>query len=429
VAPPTDFRAAKDVVVAVAHQTAYGSAGSTGSAQQWQVLSCEIDPGFEYLGGVGGLRGTVGSYHPKDNNTKTAHRPKAKLTVLGSPKVAPFIWEYATHGQPTATLAGSDLSEAGDTGSDLSAWSFTGVRPGFNTSADWQLYVKLTDENPTAGSALVQVYSDSGRTALVASGSHANNGTVTLAEQNNSGLSGTVALAAPSANNLSSIVLTLTQVRPALSGVLTRFFTLWCDHGSGRALERVVDCAVEKVMRKSSQAGPVEYAIDLVGSTYTPGTGSGGTFTPALVAGDTEYYAHGTASYTSDTDSGNVAQHALEIEMGIENDLEVVLANSATATAIWKRGVKAYPITLKQKLTSEAQAILARGLSDTFETLAIVDAYSSRTATFTWDKAKSVEPAFPAFGADGWAEVTHKLMAVEESGSSPTVPLAIVLKL
>lgn len=425
----TDPRVAKDVVLAVNHQTAYGTAAATGTAQAWQVAAIEIDPGLEYLGGPGGLRGTSGSYHPKDTNTVAAYRPKAKLTVLASPKVAPFAWEHVLHGQPTATQAASDISEAGDTGSVLSALTLTGIRPGFNTAAGGLLYGKLTDESPGAGQALVQVYSDSGRTALVASGSGNNGTTVTLAEQNSSGLSGTIAIGTVSASNLSSIIWTVATVRPALAGVLARYFTLWCDHGSGRALERIVDCTIEKLTRKSSEAGVVTYELEIVGSTYTPNVGSGGTFTPALVTADREYYAHGVLDLHSDVDSGNVDQHVLSLEMGVENDLEVILANATNATAIVKRGVKAYPIKWRQRLSSEAQVVLARGLNDTFEAVTITDTYGARAAVFTWDKVKSIEPKFPAFGEDGWADVEHNMMAVEEAGSSPTAPLAVAIGL
>ena len=96
------------------------------------------------------------------------------------------IYEYAT-----------DATTRRDT--YLSLWRLTGYKRGVNSKADGTLYIDLTDENPGAGSALVEVYDYSGGT-LVASGSSTNNSTVTLAEQNNSGLSGTVYLGAPAAN-------------------------------------------------------------------------------------------------------------------------------------------------------------------------------------------------------------------------------------
>jgi hypothetical protein len=422
---PTAFRVLKDAVIAVAHQTAFGTPAQTTTVQKWQVVSSEIDPGFEYIHPAG----TTGSFRPKDTHQRVAKRPKASLEVLASPKVLPFIWEYALAGQPQATLANGDVTETGDSAGDLSAWVLNGVRPGFNTDSLNRIYAKLEDETPSAGQARVSLYSDAARTQLAAQGSAANGNTVTLAEQNQSGLSGTVALAAPAASNLAGIFLTVVQVRPQESGVLSRFLTMWRDHGPSTGLERLQDCAIEKLMRSSDEAGVVRYKLDIVAADYSFDTGAGGTFVPGLAIADKEYQVHGTMTFHSDVDGANLSQHALKLEMGIENDLEVVLANAATASAIYKRSVKAYPITCTQKLTAEAQAIAVRGLTDTWESIRIVDQYAARTATFLWDKVKSVEPAFPKTGEDGWDDVEHKFQAVEETAGSPAAPLTVTLML
>ena len=81
-----------------------------------------------------------------------------------------------------------------DDGGLTSAWSIVGAQRGINCSEGGQLFVKLTHNNPGGGSGLVQLYSDSARTQLVAQGSGVYATTVTLAAQNNSGLSGSVAL-------------------------------------------------------------------------------------------------------------------------------------------------------------------------------------------------------------------------------------------
>lgn len=422
---PNTLRINKDTVVAVAHQTAFATAGSSAAAQKWQATDVQIDPGYQYIH----PRGTTGSMHPKDTHTKVAEKPKASVEVLGTPKVLPFLWEYATGGQPIATLANSDLSESGDTGNDLSAWSFTGVRPGFNTSSDWKLYVKLTDESPGAGQALVQVYSDSGRTALVASGSANNSSTVTLAEQNSSGLSGTVALATPSSSNLTGIVLTLTQVRPQWEAPLSRFFTLWRDHGSSKGIEKLTGCAIEKLTRMSEELGVVKYRIEILAREYDFDSGSGGTFTPALASGDLEYQVHGTTVLTSDVDSGAVAQHALKAEVEVENDLEQVVANDVVVSAILKKGTKRFGVKWTQKLSDESQVVTGRGISDSYESVRIRDAYATRYATLLFDKVKTVEPQFPKTGEDGWDEQEHVMEAVEETASNPTSPLTVTLML
>lgn len=421
----TTPRILKNVVVALALQTAYGSAASTSNVLRAQASSTDFDPGFEYLD----ANGTTGSHWPKDTRPKTAHMPKVKLDLFGSPKLAAMLWALALGGGNAASSAASDLTEAGDTGSDLSAWVFSGVRPGFNTSSDWKLYVKLTDENPTAGSALVQVYSDSGRTALVASGSHANNGTVTLAEANNSGLSGTVALAAPSASNLSSIVLTLVSVRPQISSGVGAYFTVWRDHGSGKGLERVIDCAVAKFTRKSAEKGPVTYGLEVVGSTYSFDANAGGTLTAGLSDADKEYYLHGVYSLETDVDSGDVSQHAMSAEFELENDLDVVMANSATATAIYKKAVKSCRLSVRQKLTDEAQVIALRGLADTYESVRFVDTFGGRDCTVLFDKVKSLDPKLPNTTGDGWDEIEHRFQVFEETATSPTAPIVAVIEL
>lgn len=421
----TTPRILKNAIVAFAFQTAYGTAAATTTVLRLQADESQLDPGFEYIE----PRGTTGSHWPKDTITKSATRPKARFKLLASPKLAAFFLGLVLGGGNAASLAASDLTEAGDTGSDLSAWVLTGVRPGFNTSSDWKLYVKLTDESPGAGQALVQVYSDSARTALVASGSGANSTTVTLAEQNNSGLSGTVALATPAASNLASIVLTLVSVRPQVSASTGAYVTAWRDHGSGAGLERMIDCVVAKLTRASEEAGSVTYDIDLVGSTYLFDSGTGGTFTAGLATADKEYYLHGTAAWKSDVDSGNVTEHALRTTLEIENDIDVVLANSLTATAIYKRGVKMCRAQISQRLTSEAQAIVMRGLAMTYESIRLTDTYAGRDCDILADRALVREPKFSNTTGEAWGDVEHTFEIVEETATSPTAPLTIVVDL
>lgn len=406
----TNPRVAKDFVAAWNHQTDFTTAAATGTAQRIQVLSCEIDAGYEYVH----PRGSTGSYRPKDTHKKVAERPKATLEILASPKVLPFLWEYALGGQPQASSAASDITEANDGGNVVGTWVFNGIRPGFNTDSSFKLYVTVTDETPGAGQATVSVYKDSARTQKVAEGSGANSTTATLAEQNSSGLSGTVALAAPAATD-SDIELTIVSVRPQESGTLARYFTMWRDHGSGRALEKVHDCAVTKMTRESEQSGVVKYKLDIVGSTYTSSAAGGGVFDSALVAADKEYMTHAKFTMNSDVDSGNVAQHVIKADLVVENDIEVLLANAATASLIWKRGVKMYELTVTQRLSDEAQTIAERGVNDTFESVGISDAYASRISTFVLDKAKRVEPAYPDFGDEGFEDIEHKFMGFEET--------------
>lgn len=420
----TTPRILKNAVVAFAFQTAYGTAAGTTTVLRLQADESDLDPGFEYIE----PRGTTGSHWPKDTITKAATRPKARFKLLASPKLAAFFLGLALGGGNAASTAASDITEANDGGTALSTWVLAGVRPGFNTDSAWKIYVTLTDETPGAGEARVSLYSDAARTALVAQGSAANNNTVTLAEQNNSGLSGTVALAAPSATD-SDIELTLVSVRPQVSASTGAYITCWRDHGSGAGLERAIDCVVAKLTRSSEETGSVTYDVDLVGSTYLFDSGTGGTFTAGLATADKEYYLHGTAAWKSDVDSGNVTEHALRTTLEIENDIDVVLANSITPTAIYKRGVKMCRVQITQRLTSEAQAIVMRGLAMTFESIRLTDTYGARDCDILADRALVREPKFPNTTGEGWGDVENTFEIVEETATSPTAPLTIVVDL
>lgn len=79
---------------------------------------------------------------------------------------------------------------AGDTASQLSALSITGVTT--SNSNAFVLYWNLTNATSTR---TVQVYKDSAKTQLVLQGSRTGDGSITLAEENSSGLSGSVTVA------------------------------------------------------------------------------------------------------------------------------------------------------------------------------------------------------------------------------------------
>lgn len=84
--------------------------------------------------------------------------------------------------------------EENDINGFTSNWALSGVDIGTNTDEDALLYVRITDENPGAGQALVELYKATGGGAgdLVATGSANDGATVTLAAANSSGITGTV---------------------------------------------------------------------------------------------------------------------------------------------------------------------------------------------------------------------------------------------
>jgi len=68
-------------------------------------------------------------------------------------------------------------------------WLFRGLRKGWNTGANGQLWVELTD---TAGTRKVEIFKDSAKTLKVASGTKVGDGVLPFIEVGASGISGTV---------------------------------------------------------------------------------------------------------------------------------------------------------------------------------------------------------------------------------------------
>lgn len=415
----TNRRYLKDTTIAVNHQTAFGTAAATGTAIQFRASKSAVDPAYKYVD----VRGTSGSFHQKDTHWKTAEIPVASIEAPLTKKILAFFAEHAFHGQPTATQANSDLTIANDGGSAISVLVLNGVRPHFNTDSDWKIYAKVTDESPGAGEALVQLYSDSGLSSLIAQGSAANGASLALAEQNNSGLSGTMTLGTISAND-TDIVITIAQVRPQFAGAIARYFTFWRD--SGRELERVIDCTVARLARKSQELGPVMLEVDLVGSTHEGALSA--AFTASLVSADTKIYLHDSVAYTSDVDADAVVESVFRVDLELKNDIVVDVHNAATPSGIWKRGVEAMTLTLEQRFADEAKAAIASGLGDSWTSEKVVDTHTSKSATWVFDKAKVVEPKLPDTDESEWGRAVITLVAREETAATPSAPLTLTIQ-
>jgi vacuolar-type H+-ATPase subunit H len=93
---------------------------------------------------------------------------------------------YVRHAK-MASIITAELTIAGDVTSQLSALSLSGVSIG--ESDVFKYYWNLTD---AAGTRTVQLYKDSAKANLVASGSKVGDGAISLAEQNESGLTGAI---------------------------------------------------------------------------------------------------------------------------------------------------------------------------------------------------------------------------------------------
>jgi hypothetical protein len=89
-----------------------------------------------------------------------------------------------------STFVSPSFAVAGDNHNTFSDWIFFGVKPGYNTDADGKLYATVEDNPGSPATYTVNVYKDSGKTALVASATADEaECEILLAEQNGSGLS------------------------------------------------------------------------------------------------------------------------------------------------------------------------------------------------------------------------------------------------
>jgi hypothetical protein len=287
-----------------------------------------------------------------------------------------------------------------------------GVHPGFNTDSAGRLFVKLTDENPAPGSALVQVYSDSARTALVASGSHANNGTVTLAEQNSSGLSGTVALGAPTASNLTSIILQITRVRPQRSAQPVRFFTMFVD--TGTELQTLSGCAIRSIQFESAGRDGLTARIEVWAGAYAIGAS---VFDPSVSATEREGFWHGGVTVTYNS----VSESVLRTAFGVEHDLVLDDAQVTAPVGIWSRGTRVTPVEFTQRLSDESRTVRDDGAAGTWRALTIDYAYAAVGKDFiaSFPRARVIDAELPPLVGAGWADHRHTLIARDNGTDDP----------
>lgn len=109
---------------------------------------------------------------------------------------APLTEEFLERTFGLRSTNGQTLNDGlkyGDAAEQFTSWRFTGIDPGRNTDADGTVHLALSQN---AGSYVVSVFANPGRTKLVAAGGRSDpNGRVRLSAANGSGLSGEVTLA------------------------------------------------------------------------------------------------------------------------------------------------------------------------------------------------------------------------------------------
>lgn len=409
-------RILENAVVAIAPQTAFGAAASSaGAVVRALVARSALRRGAEYQD----QQGSHGSEFERNTKTEVATRPGASLAFYAASRAfLAAILELATRGRPTATLAGGDLTETGDTDGVLSAWTLAGVRPGLNTDTGFRIYVKLEDETPGAGQARVSLYKDAARAELVAQGSAANGATATLAEQNSSGLTGTVALGTVTASNLASIVLAVGRIRFARSSTIERYFTIFRD--TGQELETLRDCAIASLKLSSREGDAVLVEVEIAAGAYL--TPASSALTPSVAAADREWFAHGKSAFTWNA----VAQSAIALEHGIEHDLEQVLANADAPAAIWSRGSGLLPITLAERFANESRVIRNDGAAMTERAAVVTYTYGPKSLVFTYPTCRCVGAELPETGPAAWAD---HVLTLEPRDDATQDPVQITLQL
>ena len=346
--------------------------------------------------------------------SEIGYRPVASLRFYAASRAAlAAILEHATHGQPTATQAAGDILETGETAGVLSALALTGVRPGFNTSADFKLYATLTDETPSANRARLSLYSDAARSALVAQGDAANGGSATLAEQNSSGLSGTVALGTAMATN-ASIIYTVVRVRPARAAAIARYVTLFRDTGS--ELETLSDATVRALRFTSDAARRLVVEAEIAGCLYEIVST---VLTPSVAAIEKECLARAVVTHNANTQSPLVLAHR------IEHDVVQHHANAGAPVALWKKGSRAR-IDLDERLSAESRVLVNDGRAGTSRAVAISYTHGAKTLAFTYPACKVVAAELADLGEREYEP--HRL-ALEARDDASNNPVTIALDL
>ncbi len=292
------------------------------------------------------------------------------------------------------------------------------MRPGHNTEysavGSCKLYVTLTDETPGAGQARVSVYKDSARTLLVAQGEGANSTTITLSEQNNSGLSGTVALATPSATN-SSIELTINTISISFADTFARYFTLFKN--TAQETEKVVDCVVKSISFASADNGSSRRVCRAHGQDVLEGFAGVDCGPQAATV-----YAHNQVAVRSAVDSTPVTENASAVEFAIENEIFAPLANASSPAKLIKRYVD---LSLKTTHVHSDEAQVLIDANSSFQSVDVTYTSNSKVATFTWDKAKPVDPQIPRFTDREVQPVELEWICEEDQAASPTSPLTV----
>ena len=408
----TDPRVISDTLVALDWQSAEDAAIPSPPYSPRQFIVCK-DLSRDAQAVMMEPEGTHGSFEKRfDGVRDIVQRFKKELTIWGgSYQLIPFL-ESVRGGQPT--VANADLTETGDTSAQLSAYSLTGVRPYHNTSKysttaqNARLFWKIT---AAAFPTDVEVYRDSGMAAgdLVAKGTAAAAGAVTLAAQNNSGLSGSVTIAA--AGITTSIVTQINKITYPSSNQYVRFFRLY--YFDSDELVILSDCAVSQIEFSSSEDGELEASVTVLAKRRTFDTANGIT-----VPEDNLYltsYSHHELMVTKDVDGTPVTPSVEDFGCSIENNALHYAGNSATPQKIIKRGWTKYEFTMSGEPSDELMGLVTDSRNNTFHDYEFRYTLSSKTILFSCPKVRVHHTEEPGFSGEEMAKVDLTLEAYRQA--------------
>ena len=382
-------------VFATAWQASAGSAASTADALQWV---CQSGSGLKRNSQRIDPQGSTGSQFDKIGSSReVATQPDGKFVMPASTRALSFFLESITAGQPT--VVDGDITETGDDGSLLNTWALTGLRPGFNTEIDssglWKIYVTADADAPTGTDTTIDLYSDSSRTAKVATGTIVDGsvpGTVTLAEANSSGLSGTVTLASVPAGDDTDIVLSVGKITMNYALQYARFFTAWQD--TGNELLRIVDCVVDSIKISAEDLGVVMAEITFLGKTYTNNATALSAATPEV-----NFLSFSDGVYQSDANGTPVTEFPMSFELTLKRKVTAYHGSSTTPQALISEGFEAISGKLSYKPTDAADTIFGTSIADTTEDgFTAIFTRSPQVLSITMDKVKWLQTEQPEFG-------------------------------
>jgi hypothetical protein len=347
----------------------------------------------------------------KDGVRTASINYKADVTLYATKDSIPMLLESAMGGGMIASNA--NITETGDSGTDLSSWSLLGVKPHFNTDTSNKLYVNLLDETPGAGQARIDIYSDASQTSLVARGSGSDTTTISLVAQNSSGLSGSVALGTVSSSN-SGITLTIGKLTGSWGGNINAYFTFAYFDGSNTHI--LADCNVDKIEFTSAENEAVMMNVSILGTSLQ-------TTSTLLTANvlDFSSYAHKDVTLTRDPSSSNTNLVVKEMNWSIERPTDPNIANAAKPQAHVREGWTQVRGKIVADYADQTYGLITKGLATTYEKLQLDYTYGSDTMNVDFENVKYERVNIPGFESPTVNDVDYEFRADYDGTTDPAV--------